>query len=300
DTAVDAHAASTQPIAARERIRTMKAFGWTQEFMEDAMDDLVDLIARIGPLTTREIGELRPSLTERVTVGEGTRNPAAIPAHTRLLLHAGFEARIVRGRPSGTWISSEYAWNETVAWLGRPIAGGEPRPAAAAIVRRWLEAFGPGTETDLRWWTGWTAAQLREALADVGAVEVDLDDGSSGYVLESDRGDIEEAEPWVALLPGLDPTAMGWKERGWYLDDATARRVVDRNGNIGPTIWADGEVVGGWLQRPDGTIAQELDRPVSAEHRRLLETEIERLTDVLGDSRFRTRFPAPNQADLLA
>ena len=129
---------------------------------------------------------------------------------------------------------------------------------------------------------------------------MDLDDGSNGYVLESDLGDIEEAEPWVALLPGLDPTAMGWRERGWYLDDATAGRVVDRNGNIGPTIWADGEVVGGWLQRPDGTIAQELNRPVSAEHRRLLETETERLTVVLGDTRFRTRFPAPNQADLLA
>ena len=300
DTAIDAHAASTQQIAARERARTTKAFGWTADFMDRAIDELVDLIATQGPLTTREIGEIRPDLTERVTVGAGTRNPASIASHTRLLLHAGFEARIVRGRPSGTWISSEYAWNETVAWLGRPIIDGEQRPAAAAIVRRWLEAFGPGTETDLRWWTGWTATQVRRALSDVGAVEVGLDGGSTGYTLESDVGVIDEPEPWVALLPGLDPTVMGWKERDWYLDEVTAERVMDRNGNIGPTIWADGEVVGGWVQRPDGVIARELNRPISQVHRRLLEEETERLTDVLGDTRFRTRFPAPNQADLLA
>ncbi len=300
ETAIDAHAASTQRIAARERNRTMKAFGWSPGFMDDSINELVALIADQGPLTTREIGELRPDLTTRVAVAEGTRNPASIPTHTRLLLHAGFEARIVRGRPSGSWISSEYAWNETVAWLGRPIANGDARPASAAIVQRWLEAFGPGTETDLRWWTGWTATQVRQALADVSAVEVGLDGGSTGFALESDLADVPEPEPWVALLPGLDPTAMGWKERDWYLDDATAARVVERNGNIGPTIWADGEIVGGWVQRPDGTIAKELNRPVSRAHEHLVERETERLVAALGDTRFRTRFPAPNQADLLA
>lgn len=299
-TAIDAHTASTQRIADRERARTVKTFGWTAEFMERSIDDLVDLITRDGPLTTREIGELRPDLAKRVTVAQGTRNPASIASHTRLLLHAGFEARIVRGRPSGTWISSEYAWHETVDWLGRPISNGEIREASAAITRRWLEAFGPGTETDLRWWTGWTATQVRTALTDVGAVEAALDDGSIGYVLESDLGEVDEPEPWVALLPGLDPTSMGWKDRRWYLAESVESRVVDRNGNIGPTIWADGEIVGGWVQRLDGTIAQELNRPISRRHRDLLAVETERLIEVLGTTRFRTRFPAPNQADLLA
>jgi hypothetical protein len=300
DTAIDAHAASTQTIAAAERRRTMKAAGWSESFMEQSINELVDLIARKGPITTREIGLLRPDLTERVTLGVGTRNPASIATHTRLLLHAGFEAKIVRGRPSGSWISSEYAWHETVRWLGRPIANGDTIPAAARIIRRWLQAFGPGTETDLRWWTGWSAAKTRHALEEVGAVEVGLSDGSCGYVLESDIGDVDDPGPWVALLPGLDPTAMGWKERSWYLDDATAERVVERNGNIGPTIWADGRIVGGWVQRPDGTIATEINQPISSALRKLLAHEVERLVATLGETRFRTRFPAPNQAALLA
>ncbi len=300
DTAIDAHAASTEQIAARERSRTMKGTGWTAEFMDRSINDLVELIATQGPLTTREIGALRPDLTERVTVGAGTRNPASIASHTRLLLHAGFEARIVRGRPSGSWISSEYAWHETVSWLGRPIANGDTRQAAAGIVRRWLAQFGPGTEADLRWWTGWTVTQVRQALDDIGAGRVVLVDGSEAYLLASDLDDVDEPEPWVALLPGLDPTVMGWKHRDWYLDVTTATRVTDRNGNIGPTIWADGRAVGGWVQRPNGAIATELNHPISADHERMLANQIERLVAILGDTRFRTRFPAPNQADLLA
>ncbi len=300
DTAIDAHAASTGKIAARERSRTMKGTGWTAEFMDRSINDLVELIATQGPLTTREIGALRPDLTERVTVGVGTRNPASIASHTRLLLHAGFEAKIVRGRPSGSWISSEYAWHETVSWLGRPIANGVTRQAAAGIVRRWLARFGPGTEADLRWWTGWTVTQVRQALDDIGAVRVVVVDGSEAYLLASDLDDVDDPEPWVALLPGLDPTVMGWKQRDWYLEETTAARVTDRNGNIGPTIWADGRAVGGWVQRPNGAIATELNHPISADHERMLADEIERLMAILGDTRFRTRFPAPNQADLLA
>ncbi|GGM51142.1 hypothetical protein GCM10012275_22590 [Longimycelium tulufanense] len=31
--------------------------------------------------------------------------------------------------------------------------------------------------------------------------------------------------------------------------------MFDRNGNIGPTVWADGRIVGAWAQLPDGSIA---------------------------------------------
>ena len=64
---------------------------------------------------------------------------------------------------------------------------------------------------------------------------------------------VEPVEPWVALLPGLDPTTMGWKERDWYLPDAGAD-TFDRMGNAGPTVWVDGRVVGGWAQAADGEI----------------------------------------------
>ncbi|MCB0969037.1 MAG: winged helix DNA-binding domain-containing protein, partial [Ilumatobacter sp.] len=107
--------------------------------------------------------------------------------------------------------------------------------------------------------------------------------------------------PWVALLPGLDPTAMGWKQRAWYLDDETNRRVTDRNGNIGPTVWSDGRIVGGWVQRPDGTIAHDVEPSLlDDDHTELLRTEIERLQHLVGETRFTPRFPSPNQRALLS
>ena len=64
---------------------------------------------------------------------------------------------------------------------------------------------------------------------------------------------LPRAEPWVALLPGLDPTTMGWKQRAWYLPESAAE-AFDSSGNAGPTIWLDGRVVGAWAQSPDGRV----------------------------------------------
>jgi hypothetical protein len=42
---------------------------------------------------------------------------------------------------------------------------------------------------------------------------VRLDGGQVGYVLPDDLEATAEPEPWVALLPVLDATTMGWKDR---------------------------------------------------------------------------------------
>ena len=104
---------------------------------------------------------------------------------TRLLFLLATEARIVRGRPLGTWVSSQYRWAETAAWLDGGLPAREPEAARTELVRRWLAAFGPGTLQDLAWWTGWPLGQTRQALAAARAVEVDLDAGT-GFLLADD------------------------------------------------------------------------------------------------------------------
>src|SRR5438067_7093119 len=44
---------------------------------------------------------------------------------------------------------------------------------------------GPAPVADLKWWTGWTAGQVKKTLAAVGPVEVDLD-GQAGLALADD------------------------------------------------------------------------------------------------------------------
>ena len=59
---------------------------------------------------------------------------------------------------------------------------------------------------------------------------------------------------------------MGWKERDWYLPDDW-QPLYDRNGNVGPTVWWGGEVIGGWSIRSTGEVVTRLltDRGKAAE-----------------------------------
>jgi hypothetical protein len=92
---------------------------------------------------------------------------------------------------------------------------------------------------------------------------------------------------------------MGWKERLWYLG-RHAPQLFDRAGNAGPTVWADGRIVGGWIGRRDGEIAVELLENVSAATRRAIDAEVERLRDWLGEVRITPRFRTPLEARLAA
>jgi hypothetical protein len=164
--------------------------------------------------------------------------------------------------------------------------------ACASLLADWLRAYGPATETDIRWWTGWPVRQIRSAFTDIEAVAVDLGEDGTGFMLPDDLEDVAPAEPWVALLPSLDTTTMGWKERDWYLGDHYPT-LFDRNGNAGPTVWANGGVVGGWTQTGDGEVVVTLLERVDATTRSAIEAERERLLEWLGAVRIRSRFPTP-------
>jgi hypothetical protein len=295
-----AHAAFTMRIAAAERRRTATLFARDADWVAASIERVVAAVeAAGGPISTREIGALVPDLADPVTVAAGKAYQGTMSPHIRAVLMAAFEGRIARGRPQGTWIGSQYAWTAHADWVDWLDDGLAEVDAAADVVRRWLGRFGPAPLDDLVWWTGATKTLIRQALAALDVAEVALDDDSTGYVLADDTGGTASLEPWVALLPGLDPTAMGWKQRRWYLPTEVASRVTDRNGNIGPTLWVDGSVVGGWVQRPDGSIVHDAP-PLGTQHQALLDTEVDRLQSFVGGSRFSVRFPAPNQRQLLA
>ena len=165
------------------------------------------------------------------------------------------------------------------------------RRRPGGLLRRWLWTFGPGRLTDIRWWTGWTAAQAKGALADVDAEGVDVG-GTEGFVLPDDTDPVERPDPWARLLPGLDPTTMGWKERDWYLGPH-ADRLFDRNGNAGPTVWANGRVIGGWAQTADGRVVVRLLQTADRTTRTLVERERRRLEEWFSGTRVVPRFRTP-------
>ena len=229
-------------------------------------------------LSARVLREELPVLTGKVHVGVGTKWAAEVSMAPRLLVQLGADALVVRGRNASHWRVSQPQWTSMAAWLGEVPEPLDEAAGYAELVRRWLLTFGPGTETDIVWWLGSTKSVVRRALADVGAVTVSLDSGDTGFLLADDVDPEPAVEPWAALLPVLDPTVMGWKQRDFYLDADHTPYLFDTNGNGGTTAWWNGRVVGCWVQDPDAVVRVVLREDIGAGGRAALDVEAERLT----------------------
>ncbi|MFE0651875.1 winged helix DNA-binding domain-containing protein [Streptomyces sp. NPDC059534] len=320
------HASTTHPAAVRERTALLAHLAAGSTFdaawlAETERLVLAELAVR-GEATGAELGDAVPRLRSTYVYGPGTRQEGTQSVASRVLRVLGMEGRIVRGRPQGTWTSSRFRWT-----LADPHPEREPAEARAELLRHWLAACGPATEADLKWWTGWKVTDVRAALSATGAVPVTLeedttarDTGSArtgsggtgpartgsggtgsagtGFVLPDDLAPVPEPEPWAALLPALDPTPMGWQARDWFLDPEHRAALYDRSGNIGPTVWWNGRIVGGWAQRPDGAVVHRLLTDVGAEARRAIGAEAERLAAWVGDVRVTPRFRTPLEREL--
>lgn len=269
--------------------------GWLQQVEARVLEALGDGQPRETTRLTAEV----PELTTEVTLGSGRWRQRG-PVSSRLLFLMAMEGSIVRGRPLSSWRSSQFRWVATTTWFPDPPAPLEDEAEGrAGLLRRYLAANGPVTRTDVRWWTGWTVKETAAALAEVGAAAVGLDHPADGYVLPDDLQSIEPPAPHVSLLPGLDPTTMGWKERDWYLGPH-ADRLFDSNGNAGPTVRLDGRVVGGWAIRDDGEVVHRELEDVGREGRGRIAEGAAELGRWLAGIGIAPRFHSPLQRELTA
>jgi Winged helix DNA-binding domain len=296
-------AACTKEIALRQRrtytkLLTERGIG-DGAWLRDVEDATAMALAARGEATGAQLSAAEPRLRTQLSIAEGKRYAAKVNITTWVLFMLAADGRIVRGRPRGSWTSSQYHWSPTETWLVGPMPELPVEDSRVELVRRWLASFGPGTFADLKWWTGWTAGQLKQALAVIGPEEVDLD-AQTGLVLADDVDSADSPEHWVALLPALDPTAMGWSERSWYLGPDAAAALFDRSGNIGPTIWSDGRIIGGWAQRSNGEIVHRLLEDVGRDVVAEVEGEAARLADWIGPVRVTPRFRTPLERELSA
>ncbi|RST10444.1 DNA glycosylase AlkZ-like family protein, partial [Streptomyces sp. WAC05374] len=191
---------TTHAVAARERalfVKQLKAGSALDEaWLADVEKSTLDALARRGEATAAELAQDEPRLRERFTYAPGTGYEQRQTVSTRVLRLLGTEARVVRGRPLGSWTSSQFRWA-----IAPDLPDLPPAEARATLTRAWLASHGPATEADLKWWTGWKVTDVRQALRDVDAVPVALDDGTTGHVLPDDTAPTDPPAPWAALLP---------------------------------------------------------------------------------------------------
>ncbi len=290
-------AAASDRVAANERrklIADVVKAGITTDgeaWLDQASAAVLAHLDEHGHGTARELRAAIPQLAGTYDPAPGKSWGGDTPVSPRVLTVVAVRGLMVRGPNEGGWTTSRPRWAATSHWLGAPPPAIDHDVARARLVATWLRIFGPATVNDVTWWFGNTLTWAREALRDVGAVEVDMA-GTPGYVLPDDLEPERACEPWCALLPGLDVTTMGWQDRGWYLGDHGGQ-VFDRNGNGGPTAWCDGRVVGGWTQDADGRVVLQLLETVDAKASKALARKASELTEWLDGVRIPPRFPSP-------
>ena len=292
-----AQAGASERVAGQERRRLVKDVE-RADLQDDGERWLQRCFAAVGgaleggrAASSSELRQDIPLLEGSILYGEGKSWGGEVAVGPRVLTVMCASGLILRGPNDGGWRTSRPLWVSASEWLGKSITSRSEEEGVAALVERYLAAFGPATEADIKWWLGSTLTLVRRALAEVGAVEVSLAEGA-GYLLIDDLDPVEPVPRWAALLPSLDPTAMGWFERDWYLGPHRDA-IFDRAGNAGHTAWVDGRIVGGWRQGPDGAVELQLLEDLDAEGVSLLEAEAAALANWLDGEVVSPRFPSP-------
>lgn len=246
----------------------------------------------VGSATARELKAAVPELDGMLVYAPDKSYGGKQSVAPRVLTTLGASGHVLRGPNRGPWTLSRPTWVHTRSWLGADPVLPDPDEAIDDLIGRYLVAFGPVSERDVKWWFGSTLGIVRASLTRIGAVEVDLGDETIGYLHPDDTAEVAPVAPYAVLLPGLDPTTMGWFERDWYLGPHRPL-IFDSNGNGGPTAWWDGRIVGGWRQGTDGTVEIQPLEPLPRAATRALDAEARRLTHWLAGTAFRPSFPSP-------
>ena len=208
---------------------------------------LAVLVVHPEGLVAQKIRELIPTLC--VEAPSSSRSVVS-----QVLTYLGAKADIVRGGEPGNWRTPRTQWTITERWLGalRPgLRGG-----------RWLSRVGSALVAALRPGHGrryCLVARFHKDRRSYSSVETlrrrrfRWKAAAGGWLLPDDLDEPPTPESWVALLPLLDPTVMGWRDRDFYLEQHRDL-LFDRQGNAGTTIWVDGRVVGHWFQNGQGAV----------------------------------------------
>ena len=255
-------AAVSTPLAAALRTRLISQLernGTEPPIGGDAAAWLHDLASRVehalakrGTATGGQLSNDEPGLRTSILVRAPSDRPQNVT--TSLLTLMSAEGRLVRSTPTGAWTSRHHRWEPVSRWWPDGLPTQDTGQAQQVLARRWLTRFGPATVEDLQWWTGWNKTTTHRALDNLPVAEIDLH-GRPGITLRDlDDDGPGDAGPHVAsLLPALDPTPMAWKHRNWFLG-IDHQAVFDRAGNIGPTLWWNGEIVGSWAITATGEL----------------------------------------------
>ncbi len=207
----------------------------------------------IGDIRERVLAQAHEprSWTEIRAALDGLAPEDLLEGRYALWMIADLHGWVLSAPPSGTWRyfgSGRYV--DARAWLGR-FALPAADEAVAAVVERYLGAFGPASRADIASWSGIRLGRALAPALDALAPRLCIFEDERGTTLydlaSAPRPDPGEPAP-PRYLPKWDSTLLAYAPtaRDRMLPEPYRGLLIGTNGDIRPTFLVDGMVAGTW------------------------------------------------------
>ncbi len=256
-----------------------KAFGMSSAEAVAVLDAIRDALAG-DPLTRDELADAVGSQLGDARLGEAVRG--SFGTMPKL---AAFRGDVVFAPPAG----QKVRFTRPDRWLAGGWQPDPPRPAMAAVIRRYLAINGPASrERFARWFGMSSAAHAGKLIAALGddVAQVSIE-GQAAWMLRDDVAVAGAARPdgIVALLPGFDQYVVAAaRDDSPVLAERHKARVYRPQGWLSPVLLVDGRFAGVWRHDRKGgrvRVAIEPFAPLADEIRSAAEREALRLAAFL-------------------
>jgi hypothetical protein len=157
--------------------------------------------------------------------------------------------------------------------------------ALAELATRYFTSHGPATDKDFAWWSGLSAADIRNAIESIRTILDSETIGSFRYWFKDIPSLPVSEKKSVFLLPAYDEFLISYSDRSPSLSLTDNPRTVSINGIFRPVIVVNGQVAGLWRRlKIKDKVLMELSffRPCSKSIRGLAEDAADRYGKFLG------------------
>lgn len=247
--------------------KSMRQAPLIRNLTDAEVEELVDEIKQAlkgGPLSMNELKTRLPHIGEQMRW---------------LILLADGRGEIVRTSGSHAR-STRLNYELASSWLkDYKIPVIEEEVALFEIIQRYISHFGPVLPSDISWWIPLKAGEVKQHLSKMEEEIIEVSIDGKKYLMTTE--DLEQAKSFeppnetvVNLLPYEDHFPKAFKTRGWYISVEDEKILFPSNreyywppemkpplperpkgmnasGEIRPSIWADGRIVGRWELETD-------------------------------------------------
>lgn len=249
----------------------------TRDIGQDQLEALEAKIMRAlagGPMERAEIHERVPELKHIPGIGWG---------HDVKSL--AFRGAVVFAGDGGSVFARRDLWLPDLDW-SLP----EPKAAQAALLRRYLAAYGPARLQDFAYWAGqyvhWAQPIFEDLQPEL--IQVNLEDhGEDYYILKQDLAALQQPPdpPRLALAPKFDPLMLAHRESHRFVPKEHGQHVARAAGQVEAIVLVDGVVQATWrMKELKNRLVLSIDpiKPFGKGPVRLLQAEADKLAAFYG------------------